>query len=76
MTDTDYLLSIAWERDEEDESLADGELEDALDPEDLAALEDQLAELEEDHPPWAQRPEREPARFQLSVRLKNEWAIP
>lgn len=77
VTDTDYLLAIAREQDEEDELSADGGPDDALVAEDLAALEEQLEELEEDYPPWAQPgPQREPARFQISVTLKDEWAIP
>jgi hypothetical protein len=77
VTDTEYLLAIARERDEEDESSPDVRPEDVLDSDDLAALEEQLAEFEEDHPPWLpDAPEREPARFQIAVMLKDEWAIP
>jgi hypothetical protein len=75
--DTEYLLAIAHESDEEDESPADVALDDMLNPEDLKALEEQLIELREDFPPWASDvPEREPVRFQLYVRLQNEWSIP
>jgi hypothetical protein len=77
VTDTDYLLAIAREQDEEDELSGDVAPEDVLEAEDLAALDQQLEELEEDDPPWAQpAPQREPARFQISVTLKDEWAIP
>ena len=76
--DTDYLQAIAHDRDDdEDEALDDVALDDVLDGDDLKAFEEQLIELREDFPPWASdEPEREPARFQLYVRLQNEWSIP
>jgi hypothetical protein len=71
VTDTEYLLAIDSERAEEDA------LESLVDPDDLAALEQDLEEFEEDHPPWAQpATAREPVRFQVSVTLKEEWEIP
>jgi len=77
ITDTDYLLAIDSEREEEDASSPVVAPEDVLDSDDLAALELELEEFEEDHPPWAQpATEREPVRFQISVTLKDEWAIP
>jgi len=77
VTDTDYLLAIGSEPDEDDASAPVVALDDVLDPDDLAALEHELEEFEEDHPPWAQPAmEREPVRFQISVTLKDEWAIP
>ena len=76
VTDTDYLLAIGSEPDEEDASPPVVEVEGVLDPDDLAALEHELLEFEEDHPPWAQSaPAREPARFQISVTLKDQWAV-
>ena len=42
-----------------------------------AALEDELAEFEDDHPAWMpETPERELVRFQIHVRLLSEWSIP
>ena len=77
VTDTEYLLAIGREADEEDTSPPIDGLEGVLDADDLDALVDQLEEFEEDHPPWAQSAtEREPARFQISVTLKDEWSIP
>jgi len=77
ITDTDYLQAIAKERGEEDELPTDGASEDDLDSDDLAAMAEQVEEFEEDHPLWIQpAPEREPARFQISVTLKDEWAVP
>ena len=77
VTDTDYLRAMDSEPDKEDASPPVVALEGVLDPDDLAALEQELEELEEDHPPWAQpAPAREPVRFQISVTLKDEWAIP
>jgi hypothetical protein len=73
ISDTDYLQAIGSEHDEEDEFSRDVASEDVLDP---AVLEQQLEEFEEDAP-WLQpSPEREPARFQISVTLQDEWAIP
>ena len=75
VTDTEYLLNIDRERDEEDESLPESGAEDTMLSE--SALEDLAEEFEADHPPWlSQGPERPPARFQLHVTLTNEWAIP
>ena len=77
ITDTDYLLAIASECDEEDEFPADDASENIHDSDDLAALKQQLEEFEEDYPPWLQpAPERDPSRFQISVTLQDEWAIP
>ena len=77
VTDTDYLRAIGSEPDEEDASPPVVAWEGVLDSDDLAALEHQLEEFEEDHPPWAQpATERESVRFQVSVTLKDEWAIP
>ena len=72
ISDTDYLQAIGCEPDEEEE-FPDGASDDVFDP---AVLEQQLEEFEED-PPWLQpAPEREPARFQISVTLQDEWSIP
>ena len=50
--------------------------QDALDPDNLAGVEELLEEFEKDHPPCAKHgPAREPVRFQLYVRLKNQWSI-
>ena len=77
VADTDYLQAIDSERDEEDEFPTDVASEDLLDSDDRAALQQQLEEFEEDYPPWVQpAPEREPVRFQISVTVKDEWAIP
>lgn len=75
ITDTDYLQAIGSGRDEEDEFPTDVASENAFDSDDPAFLEQQLQEFEEEH--WLQpAPEREPARFQISVTLQNEWSIP
>jgi hypothetical protein len=77
VTDTHYLLKIDREREDEDKNLPEGALDTDLDPDVLAALEEQMQELAEDNPPWVSRePEREPARYQISVVLKDEWSIP
>lgn len=77
ITDTEYLLALGRECEEEDEALGDGASENAMDREVEAALEELLAKFDEEHPPWARdEPEREPARFQISVTLLNDWAIP
>lgn len=77
IADTEYLQRIGMERDEEDEAPAEGSTEVGLDPDILAALEDQLAEFEREHRPWLpEEPDRPPVRFQISVTLTDEWAIP
>ena len=78
VSDTEYLIKIGQEAFEEDENeLANAPLDHGLSPDDLKALEDDLAQLEQDFPPWmADEPAREPVRFQISVMLKNEWSIP
>ena len=77
VTDTDYLQAIASECGEEDELSTDTAAEDVLDSGDLSAKQQLLEEFEEDDAPWAQpAPAREPVRFQISVTLKDEWAIP
>lgn len=66
--DTEFLMSIADESDEEKAPLS---------AEDEAAVQELIAEFEEDHPPWAvDGPAREPVRFQVHVRLLDDWAIP
>jgi hypothetical protein len=76
--DTEFLLAIDEERDDDDEeSLKDLTLVDILDSEDLEAFETQLKDLAEDPEPWVSDDQpREPARFQLYVRLQDEWSIP
>jgi hypothetical protein len=72
VVDTEYLLAIAKESESEEDSA-----EEALSEQDQAAVEEMLEEWEDDHPPWAQQePEREPERFQIHVRLVDQWAIP
>ena len=74
--DTEFLLAIDGARDEEHEVSVDAALEDAIDPDDFAATEETIAQFDEDHRPWEQPgPERDPARFQLSVSLTDQWAI-
>jgi hypothetical protein len=76
VTDTHYLLAPAREC-EEDDAMADDGLESDIDGEALTELEERLAQFDGEYPPWAPDvPEREPARFQLYVRLANDWAIP
>ena len=76
VTDTEYLISIGNEAAEEDEIGPDVPLEDLLHPDDFAAFEEHLEELEE-REKWApDEPEKEFPRFQVSVTLSNEWAIP
>ena len=77
VTDTLYLLRIDDEREEEEEEafLTIATLDDDPDT-DLVALEEQIEEFEERAPWLPARPERDLARFQISVTLKNEWAIP
>jgi hypothetical protein len=77
VTDTDYLIAVGSQRDEEDELPSDAAVEEGLDSDDLSAIEDLLVEFEEDHPPWVQQTtERDPVRFQISVTLRDQWAIP
>ena len=78
VADTEYLLAIDAERENrEEEALEEPGLDDVLDPDELRAFKEELAELQEDFPPWASHgPEREPVRFQIHVRLKSEWSIP
>ena len=78
ISDAEYLLAIGFEADEEDElTVVDATPADALDPDNGAAVEEMLEEFEEDHPLWAQpAPERQRARFQLSVELTDGWSIP
>lgn len=72
VVDTEYLLAIDKESESDDDSA-----EEPLSEEDQAAVDEMLEEWEEDHPPWArQEPEREPERFQIHVRLVDQWAIP
>lgn len=77
IADTEHLQRIGMERDREDEPPTENSTDVSLDPDILAALEDQLAEFDREHPPWLpQEPERPPVRFQISVTLTDEWAIP
>ena len=73
--DTEYLIALAAQADEEFESSESHPVEDAIIAAAVAEMEEHLAELEEDNPPWAQQ-EREPERFQIHVMLVNEWSIP
>ena len=75
--DTEFSQAIGTECDShEEESLTDLTLAEGSDP-DLEAFEAQLMELAEDPPPWvSEGPPREFPRFQLYVRLKDEWSIP
>jgi serine/threonine protein kinase len=60
-----------------DRELEDDELDDGLHADADAAAAELLAVWEDDHPAWLpQATERPPARFQISVTLVNEWAIP
>jgi hypothetical protein len=74
IVDTEALLS----RDRELKDVSDDDdLDEGLDAEADAAAAELLAAWEEDHPAWLQQgPKRPPARFQISVTLINEWAIP
>jgi len=77
--DTAWLLAIDEERHGgEEESPTDLPLDDEREAGDLEAFETQMMELAEDLcPPWASDEQpREPVRFQLYVRLKDEWSIP
>ena len=77
VTDTELLRAIDRERDEEEESSTEDAISGGQDPDFLADLVDQLAELVVEHPSWLpEAPDRPPARFQLSVTLKYEWSIP
>ena len=77
VTDTEFLLAIDRERDEEEESSSEDTINGGLDPDFLADPEDQLAEHASEHPSWRpEAPERPFARFQLSVTLIDEWSIP
>jgi hypothetical protein len=74
--DTEYLLALADQVDDDDASPSDLATDSVVDGDGDAVLEEQL-ELEEDHPSWA-RPaaEREPVRFQLYVSLVDKWSMP
>lgn len=77
VTDTEFLLAIDRERDEEAESAMEDDSDDDPDSVLAADLEDQLAALVVERPPWLpEAPHRPPARFQLSVTLTDEWSIP
>jgi len=77
VTDTEWLLTIDRERDEEDEPSTEDAMDSGQAPEVLADMVDQLAEWVVEHPPWLpEPPARPPARFQLSVTLIDEWSIP
>lgn len=76
MQDTEYLLAIGAEAEEENR-VEDPALGESLEAEALQLVEELRAQIDEDHPPWApQLPEREPVRFQIYVSLKDEWSIP
>jgi hypothetical protein len=73
VTDTELLLAIDRELNEEEESST----EDAIDGDQDHDFLDQLAEWVVEHPSWLpEPPARPPARFQLSVTLIDEWSIP
>ena len=76
VTDTEYLLSIAREADEEDETPLSAEAAAHVE-EAVKEIQEHLRELEENSPPWLpDGPEREPVRFQVSVILRSEFSIP
>jgi hypothetical protein len=71
--DTEYLMALARDADEEVDS-TDVATDGVVDEDDLAALEELAFE---DDMPWAQpSSDQKPVRFQLHVRLVEEWAIP
>lgn len=76
--DTWYLLAIGFEADEEDElAVMNDTPEHVRDSDDATGMDVLLEELENDLLPWEQTaPAREPPRFQLFVKLVDEWAIP
>ena len=73
VTDTEFLLAIDRERDEEEKSSTEDAMDGGLDPDFLADLVDQLAESLAEPPPWLPEvPEHPPARFQLAVTLAGK----
>jgi hypothetical protein len=76
VTDTEYLLSIANDGEAETDDLPGEPQEELLHPDDLKALEDRLEEFAEREKWSPEAPEKEFARFQVSVMLSNEWSIP
>jgi hypothetical protein len=73
--DTEFLQSIADECDEEEAAVM-GQVK-PIGAEDQSLIEELLAELEEDNPRWVSDGlEREPVRFQVHIRLRDECAIP
>jgi hypothetical protein len=76
VTDTEYLRAIDREAVAE-ARISEDALVDGLSPEDQRAFEEDLEHLMKDFPPWLpDEPEREPVRFQIGVRLKDEFSIP
>ena len=76
VSDTDYLVSISGDADADDEGEPDAALQESIEH-DLRVLEEHWARMEAEHPPWLPKPpEREPARFQVFVKLTSEWSIP
>jgi hypothetical protein len=75
--DTAWLLAIDGDIEDEEELFTELPVVDVPDSEEHEALEAQLMDLAEDFPAWVSDEQpREPARFQLHVRLKDEWSIP
>ena len=75
--DTEYLMAISREADAERELSPEDGSDEELDPEFLAAVEELREAFEEENESWlSEKPERPPVRFQLHVRLLDEWAIP
>ena len=78
VTDTFYLGRIDDEREAEEPFITIVTQNDDPNADDVTrAVEEQLEEFEEQRAPWLpEPPERELARFQIAVMLRDEWAIP
>lgn len=75
VTDTEYLLSIAGDADEDELSLND--VDESRIEAYVEEIEEHLREMEENAPPWLpDGPEHEAVRFQVSVMLRSEFSIP
>ena len=76
VTDTECLIAMGQEADEEDEMPLSAEAEARVEAA-VKEIEEHLRELDKNSPPWLpEAPERVPVRFQLSVLIKNQWSIP
>ena len=77
ISDIAYLRRIGDEREDEEPFITIVTLNDDANADDTMLLKEQFEEFENQREPWLpEASEREPARFQINVMLKNEWSIP